>query len=62
MIVIKVKFKEKTIDIKNESNSKKEFLANWNGYTIEILPYETHLSSNGSSMIMLKIEIENGIN
>ena len=45
---MKVKFKDKTIDIKNESKSKSEFTANWNGYTIEISPYETHLSSNGS--------------
>jgi hypothetical protein len=48
-VIIKVKFKDKTLDIKNESESKKEFVAHWNGYTIEVSPYETHISSNGLS-------------
>ena len=48
MLVIKVNFRGKSLDVKNESNSKKEFIANWNGYTIEISPFETHISSNGS--------------
>jgi len=45
---MKIKFKNKTLDIKNESNSRREFYANWNGYNIEISPYETHIDSKGS--------------
>ena len=45
---MKVKFRDKNIDIKNESHSRSDFVANWNGYTIEISPFETHFSSNGS--------------
>ena len=44
---MRIKFKGKTLNIKNESNSKKEFNANWNGYAIEVTPYETHFSSDG---------------
>lgn len=33
---MKIKFKNKILDVKNESNSKKDFFAEWNGYTIEI--------------------------
>lgn len=41
---MKIKFKGKTLDIKNEANSKKEFNANWNGYIIEVTPYEKEYS------------------
>lgn len=48
---MKVKFKGKTLDIKNESNSKKEFNTNWNGYSIEVIPYETYYNNKGENKI-----------
>lgn len=45
---IRVKFRNKTLDIKNESNTKKEFTAIWNGYTIEVTPYDTQYFSDAS--------------
>jgi len=45
---MKIKFKGKTLDLKNESDFKRDFIANWNGYIIEVNPYETHYRSNGS--------------
>lgn len=41
---MRVKFKGKTLNIKNEKDSKKEFYANWNGYVIEVTPYEKEYS------------------
>lgn len=44
---MRIKFKNRTLDVKNEANTKKEFNATWNGYTIEVTPYNTHYSSSG---------------
>lgn len=44
---MKVKFKGKALTVNNESSSKKEFNAKWNGYTIEVSPYEIDYYSNG---------------
>ena len=44
---MKVNFRGEKIDIKNEKNSKKEFSANWNRFSIEIVPYETYYFSDG---------------
>ena len=44
---MRVKFKGKTLDIKNEANSKKEFSITWNGYVVEVSPYEKEYYSNG---------------
>jgi hypothetical protein len=49
--IMKVKFKGKTLDIKNESSKKSEFYANWNGYTIEVNKYDIHYFDNGSQKI-----------
>lgn len=44
---MRVKFKGKTLDIKNEAKTKKEFNATWNGYVIEVTPYDMEYYSNG---------------
>lgn len=48
---MKVDFRGKKLDIKNELNSKKGFYTTWNGYIIEVNPYETHYYSNGSKKL-----------
>ena len=45
---MRVKFRNKTLNVENKSESKKEFYAAWNGYTIEVTPYETEYYSSGS--------------
>lgn len=58
---MKVNFRGKKLDIKNEKDSKKEFLANWNRFTIEILPYETHYSSDGKRKLKYEGYCINGL-
>ena len=55
---MKVNFKGKILNIKNESNSRKEFNANWNGYVIEVIPYEKEYCSyfNGKERQKQKYE------
>lgn len=54
---MRVKFKGKTLDIKNEANSKKDFNVNWNGYVVEVTPYEKEYSySSGKEKQKQKYE------
>lgn len=48
---MRIKFKGKTIEVKNETTSRKNFNTQWNGYTIEVTPYETHYYSNGKQKL-----------
>jgi bacterioferritin-associated ferredoxin len=48
---LKVDFRGKKLDIKNELNSKKGFYTAWNGYIVEVNPYETHYNSDGSKKL-----------
>ena len=42
---LKVKFRGRNLDIKNEKETKREFLITWNGYLIEVNPYQKEYSS-----------------
>lgn len=44
-INIKVEFKNTKLNIKNDKDSKSEFEAVWNGYTIEIYPYKQKINN-----------------
>lgn len=48
---MRVKFKEMSLEIKNESSKRSEFNAKWNGYSIEVTPFETHYNSNGKQKL-----------
>lgn len=45
MINIKVEFRNLKLNIKNEKDSKSDFVTVWNGYNIEIYPYKQNINN-----------------
>ena len=45
---MEIKFRNKKLNIKNKNNTRANFLTHWNGYVIEITPYDTSYYSDGS--------------
>lgn len=56
---MKVRFKNKNINIKNELETRADFVGLWNGYTIEVHPSYIEHYSNGRKKTMYEAYVSN---